>query len=389
MLPLKKIKVLETIRQGKIGGGETHVLDLVEALNKDIYEPVVLSFTDGPMIGRLKEMGIKTHVIYTEKPFDVRKWKQVRQLLEAERIDILHAHGTRANSNTFWAARQLNIPIIYTVHGWSFHPDQPPLVKKLRTFGEKVLVKNADITVCVAENNLKDGQELFDMRRATVIKNGINLAKFNPDAAFAAVRAELGIPKETLLVGYIARITAQKDPFTLLKAIKKLPEHIPMHFLVVGDGDLKDEAVKMAQELQIQHRLTFAGFRQDIPAILHAVDIYCLPSLWEGLPIGLLEAMAMQKAVIASAIDGTKEVINSGKNGLLIPPKSPDKLAEALLLLATDKGFRLRLSLEARATIAETYNVVQMTQQVERLYEQVLAAPANDALTDKLEISAA
>src|SRR5579871_2763006 len=102
-----KIRVLECIRQGKIGGGESHLLSLTAHLDRTRFEPVVLSFTDGPMIERLREMGVETRLIHTEKPFDFRIWRQVKRLLEAEAPDIVHAHGTRANSNVLWAARSL------------------------------------------------------------------------------------------------------------------------------------------------------------------------------------------------------------------------------------------------------------------------------------------
>lgn len=370
----RKIRVLETIRQGKIGGGETHVLDLVEELNKEQYEPIVLSFTDGPMISRLQEMGVKTHVIATEIPFDFTSWKKVKNFIEAEQIDIVHAHGTRALSNTFWAAKRLGLPIIYTVHGWSFHADQSPLMKTYRTLGEKFLISKSDVTVCVSENNLKEGQQLFDMSRATVIKNGINLDKFSRKNTYKDIRKEFGIPKDALLVGYIARITAQKDPITFLKAIVSVPAELNMHFLMVGEGDMKEEAVKLAEQLNILHRITFVDFRQDIPDILNAIDIYCLPSLWEGLPIGLLEAMAMGKAVVATAIDGTKEVVVHMENGLLMPPSSPETLAKSLVLLATDNNLRDILSFKAHQTIQEKYNVGNMTRQVEMLYQKVMPA---------------
>src|SRR5882762_1991361 len=110
----RKIKVLECIRQGQIGGGESHLLSLVENLDRDLFEPVVLSFTDGPMVDRLRGMGINTHIIYTEKPFDISKWKRVEALLKEEAPDLVHAHGTRASSNTLWAARRLKIPVVYT-----------------------------------------------------------------------------------------------------------------------------------------------------------------------------------------------------------------------------------------------------------------------------------
>src|SRR5688572_29370622 len=123
----KKIKVLQCIRQGQIGGGESHLLSLVENLDRSQFDPVVLSFTDGPMIDRLNKMGIENHVIHSTRPFDITKWKKVKHLLSEKHIQLVHAHGTRANSNVLWASKQLNLPVIYTVHGWSFHQDQNPL----------------------------------------------------------------------------------------------------------------------------------------------------------------------------------------------------------------------------------------------------------------------
>lgn len=372
MVVQRKIRVLETIRQGTIGGGETHVLDLVQALDKDRFEPVVLSFTSGPMIDRLRALGIPTHVIKTERPFDVTKWAQVKQLLRDEQIDLVHAHGTRAQSNTCWAARGLGLPVIYTVHGWSFHLDQTPLVKKYRQLTEKALMSQADVTICVSESNRRDGLEFSAMTRAVVIRNGIDLQKFNPDRLVANVRAELGIGSDTLLVGYIARITAQKDPFTLLRAIALLPESLRATFLLVGGGDLKTSAQALARELGIESRVIFTDFRQDVPDLLRALDIYCLPSLWEGLPIGVLEAMAMGKAVVATAIDGTREIIENGRNGLLIPPCAPAALAAAIGKLAGDATLRQALGAQARQFIRAGFGVGRMTRRVEEIYQQLV-----------------
>ena len=127
----KKIRILECIRQGQVGGGESHIISLSLNLNKDLFEPIVLSFTDGPMIALLQENNIETHIIFTQKPFNILIWKQVKNLLLRKKIDIVHAHGTRANSNVFWAAKSLNIPLIYTIHGWSFHDNQKPIIKKI------------------------------------------------------------------------------------------------------------------------------------------------------------------------------------------------------------------------------------------------------------------
>lgn len=367
----RKLRVLETIRQGTIGGGETHVMDLTQALNKDLYEPVVLSFTPGPMVDRLREMGITTHVIETERPFNIFKWQQVKQLLKDEKIDVVHAHGTRAGSNTFWAARQLGLPILYTVHGWSFHVDQKPLLLKSRQLGEKLLLSQADVTICVSNSNYRDGLAFSPMKRAVVVNYGVNLQKYNPEGSFKDIRAELGIDKDTVLVGCIARVTVQKDPFTYLRAIAAVPASLPIKFLLVGNGDLKPAALQLAEELKIGSRLVFLEARQDVPDLLRALDIYCLPSLWEGLPIGLLEAMAMAKAVVVTGVDGTKEAVQDGVNGVLIPPQSPPQLAEALMRLAADAPLRQTLGNAARQTVLREFNVETMTRHVEQLYDQV------------------
>ncbi|NQX38577.1 Glycosyltransferase involved in cell wall bisynthesis [Pedobacter steynii] len=366
-----KMKILHAIRQGKIGGGETHVLDLVQELSKNDFESVVLAFTDGPLITELNKLGIKTHVILTEKPFDIGVWKEVRQLMIAEGIDLLHAHGTRAQSNTFWGARKLGIPVVYTVHGWSFHPNQNALVKKLRILSERFLVAKADVTICVSTNNLNEGRSNFPMNPAVVIKNGINFTKFNPDRSFGSLRAEFDIDEETLIVGYIARITAQKDPFTFIEAIAKVPDELNVKFLIVGDGDLKIQTVALAERLKVMHKVIFSGFRQDIPDLLSIFDIYCLPSLWEGLPIGLLEAMAMRKATISSAVNGTKEVIEDGVNGLLIEPKDAVGLRNAILRLVTEKPLRESLAKQAEIAVKKDYSISKMTLQIEDLYKKI------------------
>lgn len=367
----RKIKILQTIRQGKIGGGESHVIDLVEELNKDKYESIVLSFTEGPMVDRMRANGIKTYVIKTERPFDFTKWSAVRNILEKEKIDIVHAHGTRANSNTFSSANKLNIPVLYTVHGWSFHPDQKFLLRNFRILGEKYLVSKSKLTICVSDNNLNDAKRLFPMKRAAVVKYGINLTKFNPNAIFSDLRTELGLSKDTFVVGYVVRMTIQKDPLTLVRAIAMIPENLDIKFLFVGDGDLKNDAIKLTNDLKIADKIIFMDFRQDVPNVLNAIDVYCLPSLWEGLPIGMLEAMAMEKAVVVTAIDGAKEVIINEKNGLLIPPQNPKKLAEALLQLYHDRDLKQRISKAAGQTILEQFSVSKMTRKIEEVYDSM------------------
>jgi hypothetical protein len=135
------------------------LLNLVEYLDKSRFEPVVLSFTQGPMIDRLQQMGVGTDVIYTEKPFDLTKWGRVKELLKEKKVDLIHAHGTRAASNVLWAARSLGIPVVYTIHGWSFHPDQRPLLKRMRIAGESYITTRTAVNISVSESNQASGKK--------------------------------------------------------------------------------------------------------------------------------------------------------------------------------------------------------------------------------------
>ena len=367
-----KIKILETIRQGQVGGGETHVLDLVRKLDKDLFEVEVLSFTDGPMVDTLNALGINTYVIITEKPFDISIWGMVSQFIADRGYHIIHAHGTRAASNIFFSAKKLNIPMIYTVHGWSFHNHQHLIVRKVREFSESFLTKRAAKTITVSESNKNDGIEKFNLKNAQVIYNGIDGKKFNPSADYNDIRAEFGISEDKTLVGYLVRMTYQKDPFTMLRAIKRVSEtNKNIVFLMVGNGELLDATKKLAAELEILDQIVFSNFRNDIPAILQAIDIYCLPSLWEGMPIGMLEAMAMGKACIASAVDGTIELVDDGVNGLLIETRDEDMLAKHIINLHLHPEKRLALGNNAKDYVSKNFSLNEMVSKIENLYTSV------------------
>lgn len=372
-MTFQKIKVLETIRQGQIGGGESHVLDLVKGLNKDIFEPIVLSFTHGPMVDQFLKLGIKTYVIETLKPFNISTYKAVKKIMVDEDIDILHAHGTRALSNTLFPAKSLGIPVAYTVHGWSFHQDQSFPVRRTREISEKYLTNQVDRTISVSNSNQRDGLERFKMKRSQVINYGIDLDRFNANRALHDIRSELGIQEGKTVVGFLVRMTIQKDPFTLIKAIAQVAEVTrDIQFLFIGDGDLKQQSIELAAKLGVSDMVTFHPFRTDIPEVLNSFDIYTLPSLWEGLPIGMLEAMAMSKAIIATPVDGSKEAIVSGENGLLVPCKDPQALAEAILKLHHDKELRKGFGRAARKTVEERFDLKMMIQNNEELYHSLL-----------------
>ena len=367
------MKVLEVIRQGQIGGGESHLYDLIYFLDKNRYEPVCLSFSDGEMVTKLKQMGIRCHVIETQKPFDLQVQKQVKQLIQDEEIQIVHAHGSRAASNVLYTIKQMHIPFIYTVHGWSFHDDQSFWVRKLRSWSEKLICHYANDVICVSQSNADTGLDVFGLQSAHVIENGINLDRFNPDSHFKDLRREFGFSDSDIVVGFVARCTLQKNPVDFLNAIKVAHEkENRIKGLFVGEGDMDAEVDRFIEDNQMHSYVFRSAFRTDVPDLLHCMDVYCLPSLWEGLSIALLEAMAMGKAIIATPTDGTKELIVDGKNGLVVPFNDVQAIVDAIGRFVKDNGLMSRCSDEARKVVEKRFNAQRVADSVSVIYHKFI-----------------
>ena len=371
---MAKLRVLEVIRQGQIGGGESHLLDLIYFLDKEKVEPICLSFSDGEMISRLKQMGITCYVIDTQKPFDVSVQRQIIELIRKENIQLVHAHGSRAASNILYSVCKLRLPLVYTVHGWSFHDDQSFLVKKLRGWSEKIICHYANQVICVSESNKNTGREVFGLNNAVVIENGVNLEKFNPDRSFKNLRPEFGFSVSDFIVGFIARCTKQKNPLVFLAALEMAHSKNPsVKGLFVGEGDMDDEVDTYIRQHQMSGYLFRSPFRTDVPDLLHNIDVYCLPSLWEGLSIALLEAMAMRKAIIATPTDGTKEVLRHEDNGLVVPLNDVEATYDAITNFFVDKQLKVTCSKAARLFIEERFNAKRVSDAVLKIYLSIFA----------------
>jgi glycosyltransferase involved in cell wall biosynthesis len=369
---VKRIRILEAIRQGNVGGGETHVFDLSTRLDKNRFEPIVLSFSDGPMVSNLRQAGIETHVINTKLPFDPRVIAQVKNLIIDRGIDVVHAHGTRAASNLLLPSILANRKMVYTVHGWSFNQAQPSWVYFIRAQAERVITTQTALNICVSESNRQTGATAIARFRATVINNGIDLDKFHPAIDNELLSKELNKKENEVWIGFIARITKQKDPITLLQAFyRAYQKNKHVRLLIVGEGDLQQEVESTIRALNLNMVVTVMPFRKDIPEILKTIDVYCLPSLWEGLPIGVIEAMAMEKPVIATRVDGTREIVTS-ETGLLIEPGDVSALANGFLQLAEDKNNRQQMGKNGRTLAEQRFGLTTMVNATEEAYLKVI-----------------
>jgi glycosyltransferase involved in cell wall biosynthesis len=234
------------------------------------------------------------------------------------------------------------------------------------------------LNIAVSASSRQTGIEKIAGFRAVVVNNGIDQRKFSPSRKLADIRGELDIPRDAVLLLFLARFTGHKQPLTLIRAfheaIGKMAEvgkTAGLQLLMVGEGDEKEQGMQLAAELDLAGKVHFSPFRQDVPDVLAAADIYVLPSLWEGLPIGLLEAMAMRKAVIGTKVDGTREVLCDGENGLVVEPGDVNALAAAILRLAGDGELRESMGARAEETVRERFNATVMTKEIENIYTEI------------------
>jgi len=211
--------------------------------------------------------------------------------------------------------------------------------------------------------------------RVRLIWNGAPLAEFAPVAAGVALatRRELGLPAEAPVVGSIGRLSEQKGHRYLLDAAARVLAHRnDARFLIVGDGDQMEPLRRQARALGIASSVVFAGHRTDVRALLGALDVFCISSTYEGTPLALFEAMAAGKAIVSTAVDGCREVLEDGATGLLVPPRDPDALSVALLRCLDDAELRASLAKRAREASAR-YDIDACVAQMQDLYDEILA----------------
>lgn len=364
------VRILHTIRQGHIGGGETHVHELVRHLDKEKYDCYVLAFSEGDMHDKLSSLGVPSYIIPTSRPFDLTIRKKVRGLCKKIRPCIIHAHGARACSNSYYLAKDLKIPLIYTVHGWTFRENMNFFHRIFRRFSESFLTRKADVVINVSYSDLLTGRNVLGLKNSIEIVNGVDPNIFDGEGD-KAQKLQFGFKEDDFIIALIARLTEQKDPITFIRAMDHLKHEKHFKAIIVGDGRLLSDLKVLAHKLQLDDKIKFTGSRKDVANILSWTDVYCLPSLWEGMPIGILEAMASGCAVIATDVMGTKEIVNAG-NGILFKPGDFKALAEGITFLYNHPEEKERMELNAKNHINKYFSIGHMAMTVQEQYAQLL-----------------
>jgi glycosyltransferase involved in cell wall biosynthesis len=303
--------------------------------------------------------------------FDPRIVSDLVRLVRKRETRVLHVHGYASADFGRLAARATGAALVLHEH---FADPRMPAYQGL---ADRLLAGFTDRAIAVS-GSTRDflvRERRVPPGRVRVIWNGAPLAEFAPlppDQA-ARMRAALGFPADALVIGTIGRLNEQKGHRYLIEAARAVfDRHAQARLLIVGDGDLSVPLQRQAQDLGIGHRVVFAGHRSDVRDVLGAVDVVCLPSLYEGTPLALFEAMAAARPIVASAVDGCAEVLVDGVTGLLVPPRDAGSLGQALSRVLAEPALRARLGAAARLASAD-YDIAQTVRRIEELYEEVLA----------------
>jgi glycosyltransferase involved in cell wall biosynthesis len=361
-------RILIAITLAEVGGAQTYVASLLPAFAEH-FDVTVAAHGPGP----LHEAARRADVRFVElrqvrrrlNPWrDLLGFLELFRLLRRARPAILHAHSSKAGVLGRLAAFAARVPIrIFTVHGWAFNAHQG-LASAFYRWADRVVARITTVTVCVSEQDRIAGiaAETCRAERTIVIRSGVEVK-----AAPAALAGG-----KTPKVVSVGRLQAPKDFGTLARALAKLKAG-SFQAVLVGDGPDRPALENELRRLGLSNVVELAGERDDVPELLAGADVFVLSSRSEGLPLSILEAMAVGLPVVASAVGGVPELVVDGTTGLLVRPGDPGELAEALAHVLADAGLRRRLGCAGHERARSLFDLAALRGAYVELYTRELA----------------
>jgi glycosyltransferase involved in cell wall biosynthesis len=357
------------------GGGERYLELLFDRLDRTRYRALLICPEPGPFVGHMKERGVETHLVHLAPLFNPMALWRLTRLLARERVTILQTHGARANFYGRIAGRLAGVPVIIsTVHNSLKDYTAYSLTRWFYAKALRLTLSLVHQIICVSDSTRRDLIDECPAAEARIqtVYNGVDPSAFPSQPDRQKVRQELRITRGPVLV-VIARLTEQKGHRYLLQAFPDLLKTWPQLCCVfVGDGELHETLHRMAIDLGVERACRFLGARDDIADILAAADLFVLPSLSEGFPFVLLEALAMGRPVIASRVNGVSELIEDHKTGLLVPPRDPQALGAAIREMLSDPTAALKMGAVGRAVVRERFTVNRMVADTTAIFDAAM-----------------
>lgn len=378
MPPERPLRVAHVITRMIVGGAQETVLLAAVLADRTRFEPFVVcgpqTGPEGSLHDEVRRRGVEL-VVVPELVREVHPRKDARvvpaltRLFRQRDVDVVHTNSSKAGVVGRLAARRASVPrVVHTVHGWPFHDRQPAAVSAVWKQLERRTAPLAQRLVVVAETDRAKGLRAGVGRaeQYVTVRSGLELDLYGSRPGVgAAVRQELGLPLDGVVVGTVGRLSPQKDPLLLVRAVLPLLRERPeARLLVVGDGPLR---AQVEAEVGGSPQVVLTGLRTDVPRLLNAMDVFVLSSQWEGLPRTLLQAMATGVPVVATDADGVRDVVEDELTGRLVPRGDAHALREAVARLVDEPPLRRRLASAASTRLPE-FDATRMVRELERLY---------------------
>jgi glycosyltransferase involved in cell wall biosynthesis len=321
----------------------------------------VVLFNEGRLARELRTIGVNVTVLDEARADALTLIRRLTEVLREQRIDVVHTHKYKDAVLGAIAARRARVPhLVRTMHGM---PEPMVGWNRIKSYvyhalDRAVLRRSADVIIAVSRRMAEELRESgFRPTMVTCIHNGVDVRQVRATRSRDEVRRELGIDRDVLLIGTAGRLSPVKGQAGLLRAgARILQSGRPVELLIVGDGPLGSQLLSTAVELGIDDACHFIGPRSDVFDLIAAMDIFVLPSLNEGIPMALLEAMTLGTPVVAASVGGIPEVIQHRINGLLVPAGDDGGLADACLELAAKPQWARTLAAQASRTIADGFS---------------------------------
>lgn len=358
---------------------------LCKYLDRQKYNVTIcsLSTPDPSLVRRLEdELQTRVSTVGTDHVADVRTLFRAAALINTLEPTIVHTHALRPDWYGRVAARMAKTPIVCTTVRneddlcYANEYGYPEPAVRALDLVNRVTARYADALIAVSEGverYLVDRQRV-EPAKVRYIPNGVDLEQFEPPAGSSDyIRELLGLPPESLIVGTVAALKQQKGLQYLLDAASQLRQAQPTaHFVLIGSGPLEGELRAWIHQHGLEGTVTLLGQREDIPTLLGGMDIFAFPSLWEGMPRALLEALAMGRPSVATDIGGSRELVIDGETGLLVPPSDAGALRDALREMLASPERRARFGQAARQRIERKFSAQSVADAHDQLYQELL-----------------
>ncbi|MFC1643538.1 glycosyltransferase [Chlamydiota bacterium] len=362
---MKKLKILILITELDVAGAEKIVYYQAKGLKEKGHDvEVACLYGRGVMGDRIESCGIPVIYLEAKGKWDFSVLFRLRGLLKKNDYDILHCHLFHAN--IIGRISAIFIPKMVVIS--TTHVMEVDKIYRVRLEGLTSFLTDAYICVSNSVREFLNDKGKIRPDKLNVVHNGINLEEFIPDKSPEQIKRELGIEKK-IIIGSVGRLHKQKGYEYLLKAAALLKKDLSdFSLLIVGDGPLKNDLVLLSKSLKIEDLVIFTGFRSDIANILNAIDIFVLPSVWEGFGLVVAEAMALSKPVVATNVDGVPEIVEDGVTGFIVEPENPEIIAKRIKDILDNPEKMDEMGKEGRIRVEDFFTVDRMVDGVENLY---------------------